>query len=436
MKKKLQIGGLAFVVFIICICISPFTPSNSDGVNFLLALNDFDLDRHQPHFPGYPVYIVLGKCLCLLGLTAATSLASINSLALTGFFLVIVKLSKRPALHLLLPFLALPLLFDRGLIFGSDMAGLALWSVMILLVWEKEITFKKVFLLGLTGGLLLGLRLGYAPLLSVLLLPLFYKKEKFKSFAIVNLGLAAGLLLWLAPLSSYMGFSHYLDLGESFIHGHFNDWGGSALTESDPLARLTLLFKFMLSQILILCPLIYCAIKSFKSEKFDRLFWIVTLAPYLLFVLFGQNLSSSRHFLPLVLPVILVLSRLEFYLPKRWAFSVLLVLAITNLALRQVQHKTPAPQLAIVRFLESQKDIETATIYAGETQRFIEWLQPLWTVRQEALFDSLPFDFFDGEGMADYFVSIQNLEEKFPGEVKILSYFKNGQSPIGVFKRK
>src|SRR5215211_2527499 len=32
-----------------------------DSINFALGLHDFDPARHQPHPPGYPVYIALGR---------------------------------------------------------------------------------------------------------------------------------------------------------------------------------------------------------------------------------------------------------------------------------------------------------------------------------------------------------------------------------------
>src|SRR5688500_2431862 len=32
-----------------------------DSINFALGLREFDVARHQPHPPGYPVYIALGR---------------------------------------------------------------------------------------------------------------------------------------------------------------------------------------------------------------------------------------------------------------------------------------------------------------------------------------------------------------------------------------
>lgn len=36
-------------------------PDSIDATNFVLGVRDFDVARHQPHPPGYPVYIALGR---------------------------------------------------------------------------------------------------------------------------------------------------------------------------------------------------------------------------------------------------------------------------------------------------------------------------------------------------------------------------------------
>src|SRR5215208_6377741 len=42
-----------------------------DSINFALGLREFDVAKHQPHPPGYPVYIALGR----------TSLSAIHAIA-------------------------------------------------------------------------------------------------------------------------------------------------------------------------------------------------------------------------------------------------------------------------------------------------------------------------------------------------------------------
>src|SRR5688572_21186198 len=39
----------------------PSAPASIDSVNFLLGLNDYSVVDHQPHPPGAPLFIALGK---------------------------------------------------------------------------------------------------------------------------------------------------------------------------------------------------------------------------------------------------------------------------------------------------------------------------------------------------------------------------------------
>ena len=55
-----------------------------DSVNFVLGVHDFDVSRHQPHPPGYPAFIALGKLGAFM-FGGGTSLASAaRGLALVG----------------------------------------------------------------------------------------------------------------------------------------------------------------------------------------------------------------------------------------------------------------------------------------------------------------------------------------------------------------
>src|SRR6266540_3289872 len=61
-----------------------------DSINFALGLRDFDPGRHQPHPPGYPVYIALGRVSLFLVSTIWSSLsqttAEATALALWSAF--------------------------------------------------------------------------------------------------------------------------------------------------------------------------------------------------------------------------------------------------------------------------------------------------------------------------------------------------------------
>src|SRR5688572_23405767 len=53
-----------------------------DSINFALGLRDFDVTRHQPHPPGSPVYIALGRALLVPVSAAWPSLSRVTAEAL------------------------------------------------------------------------------------------------------------------------------------------------------------------------------------------------------------------------------------------------------------------------------------------------------------------------------------------------------------------
>lgn len=73
-----------------------------DSLNFALGLRDFDPARHQPHPPGYPVFIALGKLARMLGLSESHALAvwgplfgAIAIFALVQLFRAIERVERR-----------------------------------------------------------------------------------------------------------------------------------------------------------------------------------------------------------------------------------------------------------------------------------------------------------------------------------------------------
>src|SRR5688572_5263162 len=62
-----------------------FAPSleDIDSINFALGLRDFDVARHQPHPPGSPVYIAMGRALLAVVATVGSSLSETAAEALT-----------------------------------------------------------------------------------------------------------------------------------------------------------------------------------------------------------------------------------------------------------------------------------------------------------------------------------------------------------------
>jgi hypothetical protein len=59
--KRLWASALAAIFLIAHLAFLPATLEDLDSMNFALGVRDFDPSKHQPHPPGYPVFIALGK---------------------------------------------------------------------------------------------------------------------------------------------------------------------------------------------------------------------------------------------------------------------------------------------------------------------------------------------------------------------------------------
>ena len=58
---RLWAAALAAMFLIAHLALLPPALEDLDSMNFALGVRDFDPSKHQPHPPGYPVFIALGK---------------------------------------------------------------------------------------------------------------------------------------------------------------------------------------------------------------------------------------------------------------------------------------------------------------------------------------------------------------------------------------
>ena len=57
----------------------PATLEDIDSLNFALGIADFDPAKHQPHPPGYPIFIALAKAVRMITPSDATALALLGA---------------------------------------------------------------------------------------------------------------------------------------------------------------------------------------------------------------------------------------------------------------------------------------------------------------------------------------------------------------------
>lgn len=316
----MRTAAVAFLLLFLAIHLAllPRTLEDLDSINFALGVRHFDVARHQPHPPGYPVYIALSKAstasLRAVGIDAAaprglaiwSALGAAASLPALVLFFTAVEGRRRLALWTAVVTAAAPLFWFTGLRPLSDMAGFAasIWA----LAWLAAGQRRHVFLASLVAGIGIGIRSQVAVLtLPFLLYVLFTPRRlRWRDRAISAVLLCAGVLLWAIPLIVVSGGpAHYLAaLGAQAGE----DFGGVAMLWTRHSAREiasalidTFVWPWDWWLGVGMCVL--------GAAGLLRVMWrapraVVTLAiafvPYAVFHLLFQETATTRYALPLV----------------------------------------------------------------------------------------------------------------------------------------
>jgi hypothetical protein len=206
-------AGVALVLIFLAahLALLPRTLEDLDSVNFALGVRQFDVAQHQPHPPGYPVYIALAKVSTALlratGIDAAAprGLAIWSALAgaaaIPGVFLFFRRLEGRAtvARWATLALAASPLFWFTALRPLSDMPGFAaaIWALGLL---AGQPSRRRLIAGALLAGFAIGIRSQVAVLtLPMLALALFAVRDRRAAASALG-AFAAGVLAWAVPL--------------------------------------------------------------------------------------------------------------------------------------------------------------------------------------------------------------------------------------------
>lgn len=371
-----------------------------DQVDFALALERFDLMAMQPHFPGYPYFILGGKFIHLWVEGEASSLTVFNIVAYLSALWPMYFLAKKVFNRPLSLFLA-ALLYSSSytlIIVNQPMSeGAALaclwWYFWSLDKARKENSRKAAFLPLFLFSVLLGIRLSYLPF-AVGLLYLFYKKKYSKKQIFFHaIGAMLLQLVWVGALVFSEGsLKGFVKLSLAFTSGHFNSWGNTAADSSVPfwerakiLLADNLLWTGAFSQSFLLAALYIFVIGLFcyrwKRNKLyvspaGRLAVVMSLA-YFFWALFAQNIDKPRHILPVAeLFLFLFFMTVLKNSSRKLLFLFVVVILVgqsyhTASLLKEQADQEPATyQLA--RYLKALD--EPAAVYVWEEARVLEYV--------------------------------------------------------------
>ena len=235
-----------------------------DSINFALGLRHYDVAQHQPHPPGYPVYIALGRTAKAVLEAIAPSLGSprteslslaiwspiAGATALIAAYSIFTAVSTASmALWATALLAATPLFWLAGSRPMSDMPGLALALVAQALFLKvlKGTTDRRAIVIGaVIAGIAAGVRVQTACLTVPLFAFALVKQRREGVLWVVTRPVAAmalGGLVWAIPLIALSGgLERYLvalgsQAGEDFA------WTGMLWTTPTPRRLLFALWE-------------------------------------------------------------------------------------------------------------------------------------------------------------------------------------------------
>jgi hypothetical protein len=200
-----------------------------DAVQFALALDHFDVVRHQPHPPGYILYVALGRLMAVVLSDAAATLGTLALAASVVAVLLLYRLGwqlygRGTALLAALGLAASPLFWAYGVVGLSYAVEAALATGIALGAWgmrqgNVRSLVGSALLLGLGGGV----RQSMLLILGPLWLAMAWHGFRRPGPVLAGLGLVAlTTATWLAPMLWLTGLHRYLaatiELYESTVH--------------------------------------------------------------------------------------------------------------------------------------------------------------------------------------------------------------------------
>jgi hypothetical protein len=298
-----------------------------DSINFALGLRDFDPARHQPHPPGSPVYIALGRLFLAavssvspaLGRTEAEALtlalwsAVGGAVALVAVAHIFTGLNQEPrtfesrTVSATLLLAATPLFWISGLRPMSDVPGLAVALVAQALILKGRTNPRHLMLGACIAALAAGIRIQTIVLTMPLLgLIQWQARAGWRPVA----ALAAGIVVWAVPLIVDSGGGRgYLralgtQAGEDFA------WVNMLWLEPTPRRLAFSLYEtFVLpwgSTLLAAAVVIAAVVGTLQMLLRQRralAVLLVAFVPYAVFHLLFQETNAVRYALP-TLPLV------------------------------------------------------------------------------------------------------------------------------------
>jgi hypothetical protein len=322
--------GLAVVFLALHLPYLPASLEDLDSINFALGVRDFDVAHHQPHPPGYPVFILIAKAVHVLVPDEAVALSLVSVAAGALGVIAIAALFRRldggatPRWTAAAVAVAMttPLYWFTAVRPLSDMSGLAA-AVAVQAMTLRTAGARGLAMAGFCAGLAAGIR-SQVVWLTVPLLMLqglgsrrwelaAGTKQRAPSTKLLVPVLAAfvtGAAVWFLPLV-------IISRGPSAYWHALMNQGAEDLGNIQMLwtmhrvidVRDALYYAFVspwaawpLASAALACVILGCW-RLARHQRYALFVLTIGFGPYLLFDLLFQETFTTRYALPLVVPL-------------------------------------------------------------------------------------------------------------------------------------
>ena len=338
--------ALAFLLFHL-----PYLPQSLedlDSINFAFGLHDFDVTRHQPHPPGYPLFIVAARAAYTLTGSEPRALALVSVVSGALGILAIAALFRRlsPSASVLATAVAAaaPLYWFTAARPLSDMAGLAAAVAIQALILRAD-SARAFYVAAFVAAVAAGIRVQVAVLTVPLLVYEFFRLHR-RSEPRDRAGqprplhtilyYVAGVLAWAIPLMIITGPRAYWRV--LFGQGS-EDLSGIRMLWTTPTPRElmdALYYAFVspwatwtLAAVVLILAIIGVG-RAYRDARAGAIAIAAAFGPYLLFDVLFQETFTTRYAVPLVIPIAWFAAMGASVLPRRSGVVVAVLVAIAG----------------------------------------------------------------------------------------------------------
>jgi hypothetical protein len=380
-----------------------------DSIQFALGIKNFDLELHQPHSPGYPVYIFVLKILNTLindplkTMTVVSAFA--GAIGVCSFYFLTKKIfnvSQEIHIASTILLMSFPLYAINSLKALSDTLAVALyiiWLLCFLNIYRKttlkhttqNLKQQSLHLVGfgLFTGIVTGVRIQIVVAMIVPILYLYWhlkKQDKIRQIIINVVGGIFGVLMWMIPviydtggigkfyklmMGRYMwrynvpgvtpfeqglSIKHFIE--QALKHIYFLLRSGIGLNlpyGSFPEIPQSIYITAIMAFLAISTATIYLILKNRKTEKV--FLFLTSGLPYGIFMYMNLTYENARYWLPLIIYIVLFITFLAIKIQKLFklehlSFAILIILSIffslKTFELAQILHnEISAPTKAV-----------------------------------------------------------------------------------------